>query len=124
MARAVIAAGYRPRADLTNQAPSQSSAPSAHAANDVFRATAGKLAHNIAMRLKEREKKFSGDLGESWMEFVNEYSQISRDYNLGPSQKLQYLQNLLHGDAKRFYLDEVDGHATTFQQAVTMLEDE
>ena len=56
------------------------------------------------------------------MEFVDEYFQISRGYNLGPFQKLQYLQNVLHGDAKRFYLDKVDGYATAFQQAVAMLE--
>ena len=49
------------------------------------------------MQVKEKEKKFSGDLGD---------------------------QNLLQGDAKRFYLDKVDGYATSFQQAVAMLEDE
>ena len=56
------------------------------------------------------------------MEFVDKQSQISRDYNLNPSQKLQYLPDLLHGDAKRYYLDKVDGYATSFQQAVSMLE--
>ena len=55
---------------------------------------------------------------------MDEYSQIKRDYNLGPSQKLPYLHNLLHGDAKRFYLDKVDGYATGFQQAIAMLEEE
>lgn len=53
------------------------------------------------MRLKQRENKFSGDLGEAWMEFVDEYLQISRDYSLTPVQKLQYLHNLLRGDAKK-----------------------
>ena len=58
------------------------------------------------------------------MEFVDEYSHISRDYNLNPSQKHQYLHNLLHSDAKRYYLEKVDRYATSFQQAVSMLENE
>ena len=58
------------------------------------------------------------------MEFVDEYPQIIRDYNLNPSQKLQNLQNLPNRDAKRYYLDKVDGYASSFQQAVSMLENE
>ena len=124
MARAIIAAGRRPRTDLNNQPASQSSAPYRTTETLGTHASVGKPAHNIAMRPKERDKKFSGDLGESWMEFVDEYSQISRGYNLNPSQKLQYLDNLLNGDAKRYYLDKVDGYASSFQQAVSMLENE
>ena len=56
MARAVIAAGRHPRADLTNEAPSQSSVPSAHAFNDGSRATAGRLAHNVAMPKRKIEE--------------------------------------------------------------------
>eukprot|EP00171_Calliarthron_tuberculosum_P022660 IDg22660t1 len=66
-----------------------------------------KLAYYIGMRFRDKESKFSGDLGESWMEFVAEYQQVARDYSLSPPQKKQYLHNLLRGDAKRFYLDRV-----------------
>lgn len=45
-----------------------------------------RTAHNDAMRLKEKEKKFSGDIGEFWYEFVDEYQKISRDYKLSQSQ--------------------------------------
>lgn len=83
-----------------------------------------RVAHNVAMRLKDKEKKFSGELGESWLEFVDEYLQICRDYSLSQAHRLQYLHNLLCGDAKRFYLDKVDGYATSFQQAVQMVSDE
>ena len=62
-----------------------------------------KIAHNVAMRLKDKDRKFSGAIGECWMEFVDEYQQISRDYALSMTQKFQYMQNLLRGDAKRFH---------------------
>ena len=81
-----------------------------------------RTAHNTAMRLKEVYAKFSGSLGESWLEYVAEYEQVARDYRLGPRQKLQYLHNLIRGDAKLFYLYRVDGYATGFQQAVSMVE--
>ena len=58
------------------------------------------------------------------MEFVDEYFQIRGDYSLSPTQKLQYLHILLSGDAKRFCLENVDGCAISFQQAVEMFERE
>ena len=70
------------------------------------------------MRLEKREISFQA----IWK--IHGYSQISGDYNLNPSQKLQYLYNLLHSDAKRYYLDKVDGYGTSFQQAVSMPEEE
>lgn len=70
--------------------------------------------------LKDKDKKFFDDLGESWMEFIYEYLQIYRDSTLGPVQKLHYLHNILRGDAKLFYLDKVNGYGTGFQQAVFM----
>eukprot|EP00171_Calliarthron_tuberculosum_P002991 IDg2991t1 len=79
---------------------------------------ASKVAHNIAMRFRENSAKFSGDIGESWIEYVAEYLQVSRDYNLSTVQKLQFLHNILRGDAKRFYLDQIQGHVNSFQQAV------
>ena len=95
---------------------------SAHEASSS--SSSDRIAHNVAMRLKENDKKFSGELGQSWMEFVDEYLQMCRDYSLSPTQRLQYLHNLLRGDAKRFYLDKVDGYASSFQQAVQMIHDE
>jgi len=58
------------------------------------------------------------------MEYVAEYQQVARDYHLSQTQKLHFLHNLLIGDAKRYYLDRVDGHAVTFQQAVDLVESE
>lgn len=45
-------------------------------------------------------RKFSGELGECWQEHVNAYNQITREYKLGPLQKLQYLQNSLFKEAQ------------------------
>ena len=47
-----------------------------------------KIAHNIAMRFRDVREKLSGNLRESWMEYVAEYQQMGRDYNLTPRQKL------------------------------------
>lgn len=58
------------------------------------------------------------------MQFADEYLQIYKDYNLSGLQRLQSLHNVLHGDAKIYYLDKIDGFATSFQQATKMLEEE
>lgn len=68
------------------------------------------------MRLKEYSKKFSGAIDECLQEFVDEYRQLIKEYDLSPTQRLQFLHNLLRGDAKRFYLDVVGNYATAFQQ--------
>jgi len=52
------------------------------------------------------------------MEYVAEYQQVARDYDLSPSQRFQYLRNLLRGDAMRLYLDKVQPYATSFTHAV------
>lgn len=81
-------------------------------------------AHKVAMRFKEDKKKFSGAIGEYFNDFVSDYLQAARDYDLTPTQKLQYLHNVLTGDAKRFYYNRIEGYAAGFSQAVTMLQDE
>ena len=76
------------------------------------------------MCLKDADRKFSGSIGECWIEYVDDYKQIARDYNLSVSQKLQYMHKLLRGDAKRLYLDKVDNYATSFNQALEIIERE
>lgn len=39
------------------------------------------------MMLKEPDKKFSGDIGEYWIEYVDAYQQMARDYNLSQALK-------------------------------------
>lgn len=47
-----------------------------------------------------------------------------QDYQLSQSKQLDYLHNLLYGDAKLYYLHTVYGYATNFQQAIYMVESE
>lgn len=48
-----------------------------------------KITHNMAMRFSRFDNKFTGDIGQSWNEFVVEYLQVARDYELSNAQKLQ-----------------------------------
>lgn len=59
------------------------------------------------MRLKDADKEFSGDIGECWSEFVDQYTQFSNDYHLTPQQRLLYLHIIRGKDAQRFYSDRV-----------------
>lgn len=86
--------------------------------------TMKKTAHNVAMRLKDADQKFSGDLSECWEDYKDEYEQISEDYNLSDEQKLKYLHNLLRKDAHRFYLESVKPNSETYDNAVELLEKE
>ena len=81
-----------------------------------------KIAHNVAMRF--RTEKFTGHIGESWNEYVADYQQVAMDYNLGNQQKLQYLHNIMGGDAKRFYLNNVQPHVNTYPHAVKLINKE
>ena len=58
---------------------------------------APKVTKNVPMRF--RMNTFAGDNGELWNEYVAEYQQVARDYNLDNQQKLQYLHNSMGGDA-------------------------
>lgn len=46
----------------------------------------GRTAHNIGMRLMDRENKLSKDIGKLRMEYVAEYCQVFRDYCLPPAK--------------------------------------
>jgi len=80
-----------------------------------------RLAHNVGMRFRDPSAKFSGGIGESWMEYVGDYQQVARDYSLTATQKLQFLHNIDTGAAKRYYLNHVQAFASTFAQAVEMV---
>ena len=77
-----------------------------------------KVAHNIAMRFRQNSSNFTSGIGESWNEYIAEYLQVARDYDLNNQQKLLYLHDIIGGDAKRFYLDSVYPHVQTFNHAV------
>ena len=82
-------------------------------------AIASKVARNLAMRF--RSDKFTGDIGESWNEYVREYQQVARDYGLGNQEKLQYLHSIIEGTAKRFYLNTALPHVNSYAHAVDLI---
>ena len=123
MARETVAAGLRPRSN-TSGSNRRREAPPASQATSTHLSVPEITVHNVSMRLREKDKKFSGDLSVSCMEYMDDYFELSRYCSLKPSQKLQYLHNLLQGDAKRYFLDKIDGYGTSFQHAIEMLERE
>lgn len=88
------------------------------------RQSADNQAHRVSMRFKDNSAKFGGELTECWDDFVAEYDLVGRDYGLSASQKRQLLHNLLRGDAKRFFLTEVDPVVVTYIDAVARVRDE
>mgnify|MGYP000315045443 CR=1 FL=1 len=117
--RAQLAAGSRANAvcaaDTVPEEPTRGSGSGGGGPSSQDR-----LAYNVGMRFRDRAAKFSGGVGESWMEFVGDYQQVARDYSPTAKQKLQYLHNIVTGAAKRYYLNHVQAFATTFAQAVEM----
>ncbi len=116
LATELFAAGRRVGASGAVSQP-----PSPARRGDATPVAGDRTAHNIAMRFRDASTKFSGNLGEAWMEYVAEYQQVARDYDLNQEQRFQYMHNILSGDAKRFYLDKVQSYATSFNQAVDMV---
>lgn len=116
LATELVAAGRRVSGSAAASQP-----PSPNRRGDASPAASDRTAHNIAMRFRDSSSKFSGNLGEAWMEYVAEYQQVARDYDLSQEQRFQFMHNILSGDAKRFYLDKVQSYASSFSQAVDMV---
>lgn len=121
MANQIIAAGRRLRTNvLEQQSATTVDTPSVeHSSNE--RSPEERMAHSVAMRLKNNKQKFSGDLGECLHEYVDQYNQIARDYKLSAAQKLQNLHSILWKDAQQFYLDRVQAFVANFDKAVEMV---
>ena len=119
----IIASGRRGREQIDTSHSTQP-VPAATASASPRSSSVEKIAHNVAMRLRDKDKTFSGAIGECWMEYVDEYKQVPKDYSLDPTQRLQYMHNLLSGDGKRFFLGKVEGYAPDFNQVVGIVEKE
>jgi hypothetical protein len=65
--------------------------------------TGAQIAQKMAMRVAKSETKFTGDLNQSYTEFISNYQHASKEYELTPTQKLQYLYLLSDGEAKQYY---------------------
>lgn len=107
--RDIIVAGRQASIASIHQQQNSSTTGNIAAASAPIRSirvtSTDKVAQNVSIRFKYLEKKLTGDIDEFWQEFVDEYRQMAREYGLSYKQKLHYLQKMLRGDAKSFYLD-------------------
>lgn len=108
-------AGIPPRGDGTSVGASGGSSGSSG------QPSAASLAHNIGMRFKDKDSKFSGQPHEALHDYVICYQQVTRNYYLDNDQKLQLQHNLFGGDAKRLYNDNVEGRCATFSEAIALV---
>lgn len=82
-----------------------------------------KLANHMSNRFKENDK-YNGKLGENLSEAISNYREACRDYELTLDQRLAFLHHLFGGDAKRFFRERVEGRATSYAEAVAMMQSE
>jgi hypothetical protein len=74
------------------------------------------VGHRLGQRYSKFENKFAGGDSEDIILSLREYDRSADDFQATSEQRLQFLHNIFHGEAKRFYLDHVDG-AVTFEDA-------
>ena len=60
------------------------------------------IAQKISMRVKDEKCNFSSSIGQLFQDYISDYFQASREYDLLPTQKLQFMHNVFAGDAKRY----------------------
>ena len=64
----IMAAGRQLRADLYQTGSSRRPDSPAPTVSTSVTSAPDRVVHNVPMRLRDRDKNFSGELGESWME--------------------------------------------------------
>jgi hypothetical protein len=74
------------------------------------------VGHRLGQRYSKVENKLAGGDSDDIILSLREYDQSADDFQATCEQRLQFLHNIFHGEAKRFYLDHVDG-AVTFEGA-------
>lgn len=89
-----------------------------------FTISIDKVAHNISMRFKNAENKFSREIVERWVEFVEEYRRVTNAYGLNEEQKINDVHNIIRKESRRFYIGRVKGYASNFYHAVNLIETE
>lgn len=122
MANLIISSGRCVRRDLRGSEGTNSSATGS-VPNENTRETLSeeRVSQNVGMRLRDADKKFSGHLGECWMEYIDNYFQVAHYYKHNAAQRIEYLHNILSNDSQRFYLDRFQTYAINFQQTVDMI---
>ncbi len=75
----------------------------------------------IAKLFSSKDRKYNDNYDESYVEFADQYFSGSLALCLSPLERLQYLHNLAHGDALRFYNANFAGPAQRFPEALQMM---
>jgi len=77
----------------------------------------------MAIRFKSTEK-FSGKLGESITEHINNYLEVANEYGLDHGEKFLFFYHIFDGEAKRFYRIKVLVIVDDFASACQMMQEE
>jgi hypothetical protein len=81
-------------------------------------------AHNLGLRFKLVEDKYSGKMSECLSEKLFHYMTAADDYELTNEQRLRFLNNIFTRETLRFYDLNVKDKYTTFSTAVAAMEAE
>lgn len=84
-------------------------------------APASNLAHRVSMRYMDNQITFSGGAKECLDDYVAEYDLVGRDIGLSQQQKPRYVHNILRGDAKRFYLSELEPFTKSYADSIARI---
>ena len=90
--------------------------------NMAVSATESRQAREISGRFKDRAAKFTGRTDQLFTDYKTQYDLVTRDFGVSASQKMLLLQNLLDGEAMRFYLDEVMRTTVSYDTACAKIE--
>ena len=83
-----------------------------------------KLSYYISQRFRSDETRFSGALGECWIEYLSEYQYAARELRLTPTQKADLMHHLFRGNAKRFYIRNIEGKNLSYNEVIQIIERE
>jgi len=78
-------------------------------------------AHQVGNRFKDQSAKFSGRTEQLWDDYTTHYDLVTRDFGVSAQHKLQFLHNLLSGEALRFYLEDVMRTVVTYEAACSKI---
>ena len=73
----------------------------------------------ISQRYRSDEIRFSGALGECWIEYFSEYQYAARELTLMPTQKPNPMHHLFRGNAKRSYILNIECGIKTQRRVIT-----
>lgn len=83
-----------------------------------------KIAHNIAIRFKDKSAKFSGNIYENWKSYLSEYLNACSDYSVPIEKRVQFMYHILREDARNFFDEKIQGRIFSFGEACNLMDRE